>query len=471
MSRCLPTPTPRRFFGSCGSLPYSDAAWPAATSRRALAGAVAAGALSGVAFTAAVVWQARNRIDAADGSASDQADPARAHRGRGRHRPVVPAAFHLHATSSRPPKAAEPVSVLIPVRHDTDTAMTAIKAALGQRGVERLDVVVLDEGCPEATRTALRREFGDDPRVRILSSAPLPNGWSPRAHRGHQLAVAARGRVLLFAEACAPLGPDAAAAAAALLRGERLDLAVLDTGRPRPDDAAKPDSNSEPSTGTRADARSGTGSRAGAQTGSGSGTGTESASRGGTESAPRSGTGGGSGTGSGSATGTSTGTDSRSNGPSASGPSQTGNSTGSRRSAGAQAQAEPRPAPGSTAASRFRNSKFQSVRTHPGRFAVAVDAGAYWRFGGYRAAAADPDPLALLRTMRRASGRVALADGRRVIPPASLDEPVTPGGAPAGLAGDAGTGVPTSSMTHRSPFVEITDTARRLLAAVAPVRW
>jgi hypothetical protein len=468
VSRCLPTPTPRRFFGNCGSLPHSDAAWPAATSRRALAGAVAAGALSGVAFTAAVVWQARNRIDTADGSATGQADPARAHRAR--HRPIVPAAFHLHATSSRPPKAAEPVSVLIPVRHDTDTAMTAIKAALGQRGVERLDVVVLDEGCPEATRTALRREFGDDPRVRILSSAPLPNGWSPRAHRGHQLAVAARGRVLLFAEACAPLGPDAAAAAAALLRGERLDLAVLDTGRPRPDEAAMPDSASESGgvTGSGVDAGSGTGSGARRRARTQTGTGTGSASRSGTGSASRSGTGTGTGTGSRS-NGASASTASGASG--ASSPSQPGSSAGSRGPAEAQAQAEPQPAPSSTAARRFRNSKFQSVRTHPGRFAVAVDAGAYWRFGGYRAAAADPDPLALLRTMRRASGRVALADGRGVIPPASLDEPEVPGGGPAGLAGDAGTGVPTSSMTHRSPFVEITDTARRLLAAVTPVRW
>jgi hypothetical protein len=444
VSRCLPTPEPRRFFGNCGSLPYTDAAWFAATSRLALACAVAAGALSGTAFTAAVMWQARNRIETADGSPYGQADPARARRAR--RRPVVPAAFHLHATSSRPPKSAEPVSVLIPVRHDTDTAMTAVKAALGQRGVERLDVVVLDEGCPEATRTALRREFGDDPRVRILSSAPLPNGWSPRAHRGHQLAVAARGRVLLFAEACAPLGPDAAASAAALLRGERLDLAVLDTGRPRPPDSAKPGSASEPSTGTR----TGTGAGADAASGTGSGTGSTGA--------PGSSTASGSGTGN------------RSNGASASAPSQPGGADGSDPSAPPQAQAEARPASGSAGARRVRNSKFQSVRAHPGRFAVAVDAGAYWRLGGYRAAAADPDPLALLRTMRRASGRVALADGRRVIPPAGLDDPVLPGGGPTGcLTGDLGSGV--STMTHHSAFVEITDTARRLLAALSPARW
>ena len=369
-----------------------------------------------------------------------------------RSRPVAPAAFHLHATSARPPKAADPVSVLIPVRHDTDTAMTAVTAALGQRGVDRLDVVVLDEGCPADTRAALRREFGDDPRVRILLSAPLPSGWSPRAHRGHQLAVAARGRVLLFAEACAPLGPDAAAAAAALLRGERLDLAVLDTGRPRPaDDVAKP----PPAAGLS------TGASVGAGT-AGTGTGT---GRGGGSTGTGSRTGSGFGT-----TGGRSAADSR-----ASSPSQLD-------SASAGPHADAHPAPRSAAARRFQNSRFQSVRTHPGRFAVAVDAGAYWRFGGYRAAAADSDPMALLRTMRRASGRVAVADGRRVIPPAVLVDPAAPEGgwgynavgfrygAGAGNGNGTGTGIPTGSLTNRSPFVDITDTARRLLAALSPAR-
>jgi hypothetical protein len=223
---------------------------------------------------------------------------------------VDPAALHLHCTSARPPEAGESVSVLIPVRHEPDPAVAAVRAALSQRGVDRLDVVVLDDGCPQETRTALRREFADDPRVRLLAAAPLPRGWSPLAHRSHQLAVAARGRVLIFAEPCAPLGPNAAASATALLRGEHLDLAVLDTGRP------------------------------------------------------------------------------------------------------AASLTQP--------ARTARPARPHGARSHPGRFAVAVDADAYWRIGGYRAAAGDPDPLALLRTVRRASGRAAVADGRRVIPPAQV---------------------------------------------------
>ena len=221
--------------------------------------------------------------------------------------PIAPAPLHLHCVPPHPPEADEPVSVLLPVRHEAETAVAAVRAALGQRGVEHLDIVVLDDGCPTEARAALRREFADDPRVRILAAAALPAGWSAPAHRSHQLAVAARGRVLLFAEPCAPLGPCAAAAAAALLRREQLDLAVLDSGRPAP------------------------------------------------------------------------------------------------------ASSSPFPA-------------FSAF--HPGRFALAIDAAAYWTTGGYRASAGIPDPLELLRTVRRARGRAAIADARRVIPPAKRIAPL-----------------------------------------------
>ncbi len=288
---------------------------------------------------------------------------------------ISPAALHLISTPARPPEATEPVSVLIPVRHAPDPTVAAVRAALCQQGVGALDIVVLDDGCPHETRMVLRREFGDDPRVRILAAAPLPRGWSPLAHRSHQLAVAARGRVLIFAEPCAPLGPNAVAAATALLRTQHLDLAVLDTGRPA---AVAPHATQHPETAP---------------------------SPGGARDVPRS----------------------------AQHP-QIRNHTG----------------------------RYHSTRIHPGRFTVAVDADAYWRIGGYRAAAADPDPLALLRTVRRASGRVVVADGRRVIPPALPLAPLAP---PVPQA-EAEAEWDSMHNTRGS----LTDTARRVLAALVGAR-
>jgi hypothetical protein len=120
--------------------------------------------------------------------------------------------------------------VLLPLRHEPSVALAAVHAAVAQRNISRLDVVVLDVGCTETTYRALTREYGDDPRVRLLDTACLPTGWSRTSHRCQQLAVGARGRILFFADPAAPLGPYAAAAGANLLRRQRLDLLVLDAG-------------------------------------------------------------------------------------------------------------------------------------------------------------------------------------------------------------------------------------------------
>lgn len=233
-----------------------------------------------------------------------------------RHLPLAPAPLHLHAASPRPPATGELVSVLLPLAPDQDveTAVAAVCAALTQRSVADIDVVVLDEGCPQQTREELRRRFGDDPRVRMYCAAPLPLGWSAHAHRAHQLAVAARGKVLVFGEPHAPLGPCAAAAATALLRQESLDLVILDSGQ-----CARESSGD----------------------------------------------------------------------------------------AGSMAQT-------------LIGPLWRHLSEHPGRFTMAVDCAAYWRAGGYRADAGNPDPLSLLRIVRRATGRVAVADSRRVIPPVRL---------------------------------------------------
>jgi hypothetical protein len=148
------------------------------------------------------------------------------------HRPVLvaPPLLHLHAALPRTPEITEPVSILLPLRHKPSVALAAVHAAVAQRNIARLDVVVLDVGCTEATYRALSREYGDDPRVRLLDTACLPTGWSRSSHRCQQLAVGARGRILLFADPAAPLGPYAAAAGAALLRRQQLDLLVLDAG-------------------------------------------------------------------------------------------------------------------------------------------------------------------------------------------------------------------------------------------------
>ena len=384
-----------------------ESARPKASSATAPWALSAIGLGIGLAASAAV---ASGLVSAASTAASTAAGMLWRDSQRSRKVRINPAALHLHCTQARPPEAAEPVSVLIAMRHEPTPAVAAIRAALCQRGVDHLDIVVLDDGCPQETRNALRREFADDPRVRMLAAAPLPRGWSPHAHRYHQLAVAARGSVLIFTEPCAPLGPHAAAAATALLRGEQLDLAVLDTGRPAPKSA-----DSRPAHG--ADAHTTVPPRAEAQQ-------------------PQQAT-------------TSPARDTHEGGH---GPVKDERERERTRRVAHGPHVHNR--------SSRAHGGMGTGRTHPGRFTVAVDADAYWRIGGYRAAATDPDPLALLRTVRRASGRVAVADGRRVIPPAQQLEPLPPPDPEAEAQWES----------QHSSRASLTGTARRVLAALVGSR-
>lgn len=311
---------------------------------------------------------------------------------------IGPAGMHLRSTSARPPEVDEPVSVLIAVRHEPDPTIAAVRAALGQLGIGHLDIVVLDDGCPQETRTALRQEFGDDPRVRILAAAPLPKGWSPRAHRSHQLAVAARGRVLIFTEPSAPLGPHAAASVTALLRGDHLDLAVLDTGRPAPATDSSPNDGTQANDNARSNDgdRSNDNGRSAVDARAKHGARSKESARPDDSAHPKDGA-----------------------------HQSNGGGPDSARQRGDQ-QHDGQRHSGQQQSGRPHGTRPHSGRTHPGRFTVAVDADVYWRTGGYRSAADDPDPLALLRMVRRASGRVAVADGRRVIPPAQLIAPLPP---------------------------------------------
>jgi hypothetical protein len=108
---------------------------------------------------------------------------------------------------------------------------------LAQTGVPELQILVLDDESTDGTREVVRRVAGDDPRVRVLDGAPLPEGWWGKPWACHQLADEASARhrgpdpdgsrmpgVLVFVDADVVLSPDAVAATVAALRESGLDL-------------------------------------------------------------------------------------------------------------------------------------------------------------------------------------------------------------------------------------------------------
>ena len=113
------------------------------------------------------------------------------------HATGVPAA----AAASRATSLAAPsptVSILVPARDEAANLAEHLPGLLRQ---DALEVLVLDDGSQDDTAAVARRLAGSDARVRVLSGAPLPPGWSGKNWACHQLAAAARGDVLLFTDA------------------------------------------------------------------------------------------------------------------------------------------------------------------------------------------------------------------------------------------------------------------------------
>ena len=130
----------------------------------------------------------------------------------------------LRVPPPAPPPVAEPVSLLLPVRDEAHRVEPCLRSLLAQVGVPDLEVLVLDDGSGDGTADVVRRAAGADPRVRLLTGAPLPTGWLGKPHACAQLAAAARGSVLVFVDADVVLAPHAVAATVALLRSASLDL-------------------------------------------------------------------------------------------------------------------------------------------------------------------------------------------------------------------------------------------------------
>jgi hypothetical protein len=131
----------------------------------------------------------------------------------------------LRVPPADPPPVAERVAVLLPVRDEAQRVEPCLRSLLGQTGLRDATVTVLDDGSTDGTADVVRRVAGSDPRVRLVTGAPLPDGWWGKPWACAQLAdTVPDADVLVFVDADVVLVPRAVASAVALLRWAGLDL-------------------------------------------------------------------------------------------------------------------------------------------------------------------------------------------------------------------------------------------------------
>jgi hypothetical protein len=123
------------------------------------------------------------------------------------------------------PTVTRPVTVVLPVRDEEVQVGGCLTALLAQRGIDRLRVVVVDDGSTDRT-AAVVRSLADE-RVHLLTAPPPPPGWLGKPHAcavGATADTGAADGVLVFVDADVRLAPDAVAAAIAVMDAHGLDM-------------------------------------------------------------------------------------------------------------------------------------------------------------------------------------------------------------------------------------------------------
>lgn len=129
--------------------------------------------------------------------------------------------LQLYRPAPPPGEERPAISVLIPARNEERAIAAAVRAALASEGVE-LEVIVLDDHSDDRTADIVRGIA--DPRLRLLTAPPLPDGWCGKQHACHVLAGEAKHPLLAFLDADVRLAPDGLARLAAFGRHSGADL-------------------------------------------------------------------------------------------------------------------------------------------------------------------------------------------------------------------------------------------------------
>jgi chlorobactene glucosyltransferase len=118
------------------------------------------------------------------------------------------------------------VSVLIPARNEARVIGKSVASLLAQ-DYPRFELLVLDDQSEDGTADAARVAGAGDARLNILQGAALPDGWVGKNRACWQLARAAQGEILLFADADVQWQPGALAAVVAAMHAHSADMLTV----------------------------------------------------------------------------------------------------------------------------------------------------------------------------------------------------------------------------------------------------
>lgn len=132
----------------------------------------------------------------------------------------------LRAPKSHHANSAPLVSLLVPARNEAGN-ITQVVQSLRAQTYPNFEILILDDNSADATAQLAQTAANGDPRVQILSGAPLPAGWGGKNWACHQLAQHAQGDWLIFTDADVRWQPCALQSVLNLAQHERADLLTV----------------------------------------------------------------------------------------------------------------------------------------------------------------------------------------------------------------------------------------------------
>lgn len=121
------------------------------------------------------------------------------------------------------PAPAPKISVMIPARNEAANIRACLES-LRQQDYPDFEILVLDDNSTDATAEIVAGLAAIDPRIRLFSGLPLPEGWAGKPYACHQLSERATGEWFLFVDADTTHAPHMLRSVLALARENKTAL-------------------------------------------------------------------------------------------------------------------------------------------------------------------------------------------------------------------------------------------------------
>ncbi|MEM7428758.1 MAG: glycosyltransferase family 2 protein [Pseudomonadota bacterium] len=100
-----------------------------------------------------------------------------------------------------------PISVLVPARNEEKRIRPLLETMQESEGVE-FELIIADDNSTDATPDIIREFSKDDPRIKLVSTPKLPEGWGGKNHACYFLSQQASHENMVFIDADMIVSPD-----------------------------------------------------------------------------------------------------------------------------------------------------------------------------------------------------------------------------------------------------------------------